>query len=370
MTPAERSLHDLLHEVASGAPRADVRSALVEAGAQTLTAVSTYLRHADLPIEAVERIEDVVKQTMSSLMGTGLTGSKAAELAELQKELGLLPKFKSYAIKASSPLGYSVFFQRPGEGFSFQRHVEHKVEIFHVLSASPGSYAFICDYDVWSQNFESRRFRDWLTGTADPVFDRHRYSPEPGDVLVIDRLNVVHTVVGCLLEEFATVSTDMVDRLFDQNVGKPIPSDFSWDRMDALLSDLPSVEPRRILDITASGVVATEIVPRRQSWGEIREMSAGPLTARHLLVDANSRTGIFHDSRSASSLFVRGGCGILAFSGESLRDAQPDGTVSLAPGTLTMIPRAARWSLVSSGSAPLRVSEQAIPPETAFVTSA
>ncbi len=51
--------------------------------------------------------------------------------------------------------------------------------------------------------------------------------PRPGDVIVIDKLSVVHSVVGCVLAEFATVSTDMVDRLHDQNEGAPIPAEFT-----------------------------------------------------------------------------------------------------------------------------------------------
>ena len=51
--------------------------------------------------------------------------------------------------------------------------------------------------------------------------------PKPGDVIVIDRLNVVHAVLGCVLAEFATVSTDMVDRLHDQNAGRPTPAEFT-----------------------------------------------------------------------------------------------------------------------------------------------
>jgi len=39
-------------------------------------------------------------------------------------------------------------------------------------------------------------------------------------VFIISELGVVHTVMGCVLEEYATVSTDMVERLHDQNIGR------------------------------------------------------------------------------------------------------------------------------------------------------
>ena len=39
-------------------------------------------------------------------------------------------KYKSYAVKAATPLGYSIFLQNQGQGFSFQQHLVHKLEGF------------------------------------------------------------------------------------------------------------------------------------------------------------------------------------------------------------------------------------------------
>ena len=67
----------------------------------------------NLPIEQLERLERVLKQIWINALAGQLTGPEARELATTSKQLGLLRKYKPYAVKAASPLGYSVFLQRP-----------------------------------------------------------------------------------------------------------------------------------------------------------------------------------------------------------------------------------------------------------------
>src|SRR5215510_1718963 len=168
----------------------DVERAIAELSDQSgLDALPALGRHltADAPIEVAERYEAVLKSILLEQLAGGVPGSTARRVARFQQEIGFLFKYKSYAVKCATPLGYSVFFQRPGEGFSFQRHVTRKTEVFHILEVLPGGSV--------------------------PRYDAFRFDVRPGDVFVIDQLNVVHTVIGCVLEEFATVSTDMVDRL-------------------------------------------------------------------------------------------------------------------------------------------------------------
>src|SRR5208337_2502550 len=117
--------------------------------------------------------------------------------------------------------------QSPGQGFSFQHHLVHKLEVFHIIEVKPGGFVFLCDYKDWQQVYERRAFEKWLAGEANPDYDRFKFVPDPGDVFVISELGVVHTVVGCVLEEYATVSTDMVRRLHDQNEGRAIPASFT-----------------------------------------------------------------------------------------------------------------------------------------------
>src|SRR5215470_8988423 len=182
---------------------------------------------ADSPIATLEAAERRLKSILQQELARPLDGEQIRALAAFQRELGFLLKYKSYAVKAASPLGYSVFLQRPGEGFSCQQHVSHKTEIFYILDVLPGGYVFLCDFESWLEVYRREAFLAWLNGAPDSRFERFRFVPQPGDVVVIDKLNVVHSVIGCTLAEFATVSTDMVDRLYDQNEELPIPAEFS-----------------------------------------------------------------------------------------------------------------------------------------------
>src|SRR5205814_1100606 len=88
---------------------------------------------ADSPIAVLEHSERELKQILVRELAAPMDGAQMRALASFQQALGFLLKYKSYAVKAASPLGYSVFLQRPGEGFSFQQHVTHKTEIFLIL---------------------------------------------------------------------------------------------------------------------------------------------------------------------------------------------------------------------------------------------
>lgn len=362
MLNARIEYEDWLSRVARGDITPDQLSTLENAGVPTLKAISQYLESNELTIDAVERVEDVVKRTVGSLASGAPSLDDARDLAVAMSRIGFFHKLKSYAVKAASPLGYSVFFQLPGEGFSFQRHITHKIEVFHIVSAPPsGAYAFVCEYEAWKSAYEPARFQRWLEGAPDSTYDRFRHVPEPGDMIVIDRLNVVHTVIGCVLEEFATVSTDMVDRLHDQNVGRPIPPDFPRARVNGLLRELPAVEPRRILDVGPNGLV--ERAPRVEThpWGEVRSVAIGPLTARHWVVKPGATVAAPHAAADASSIFVRTGKGSLVLS-----PGPSAGEIPLEPGVLTLVPAGVRFSLTASAGTELRVSQQSLPLETAF----
>lgn len=355
-------LAESLARTARGEIDAAGQRALSDQGIATLNAAAEFLERQELSIDAVERIEDVVKQTLARLATNVASLDLARDLAVSMKRLGFFHKLKSYAVKAASPLGYSVFFQRPGEGFSFQRHISHKVEIFQIVSAPPGSYVFACDYDSWKALYEPDRFQRWLEGAADPALERFRHVPKPGDVIVIDRLNVVHTVIGCVLEEFATVSTDMVDRLFDQNAGRSIPPDFPRARVNALLAELPEVEPQRIYELGSGGLSARPQVAELHAWGELRTIRTGPLTARHLVIRPGATTDPVESELEASSLFVRSGRGKLLLGS----DAEGRKEVDLEPGALTLVPAGVRVRFLADPGSLLRASQQSLPLRTAF----
>lgn len=364
--PSDASDYDeWLSRIASGERPQAALAQLSDGGTRTLETIAAYLARRDLPIDAVERLEDVAKATIGKLATGTLTLAAAHDLARALKRLGFFHKLKSYAVKAASPLGYSVFFQRPGEGFSFQRHVTHKIEIFHILAAPPGSYVFVCEHEAWRAVFEPSRFRRWLAGASDPDYDCFRHVPEPGDMIVIDRLNVVHTVIGCVLEEFATISTDMVDRLFDQNAGSPIPRDFTRAHVDGLLRALPAVEPRRVFEVGASGLIERPQHADPHPWGERRRVTIGPLTASHVVVNPGATTELSEGDVDASSIFVRSGHGTLAL----VSDAEAPVEIPLEPGALTLVPAGVRFRLNAAEGAPLRISQQSLPLATAFGAS-
>src|SRR5215470_8892980 len=70
---------------------------------------------ADSPISVLEASERQLKEILTRELAAPLDGSRIRALATFQQDLGFLLKYKSYAVKAASPLGYSVFLQRPGE---------------------------------------------------------------------------------------------------------------------------------------------------------------------------------------------------------------------------------------------------------------
>src|ERR1700704_1116781 len=128
---------------------------VVSRGLRSLPALSDFLRE-DLPIEAAERFESLLKAILRQAMDDRVSGRDAREIAQFQKELGFILKYKSYTIKAATPVGYSIFLQNEREGFSFQQHVEHKLEVFHILSIKPGGYVFLCDYRDWKKAYDPR----------------------------------------------------------------------------------------------------------------------------------------------------------------------------------------------------------------------
>ena len=340
---------------------------LVGLGLAGVSAVAHYLAENQAPIDSTERLEAVVKVILSTVLRQAQSVETVLDVIRVQKELGFFLKYKSYAVKAASPLGYSVFLQRPGEGFSFQRHLTHKVELFHILEAAPGALAFICSHDAWRAVFEPNRFRKWLAGTADEAIDALAFSPRPGDVFAIEQVNVVHTVLGCILEEFATVSVDMVDRLYDQNVGREIPPTFTRDAVLPALRSLPVVEPTDRVLATPEGFRREPIEVHRRPWGELRTIACGPLRATHLVVNSGARTEARHDLANTLSVFVRFGTGIIAIGdADTIGRATPP-LIDVASGDLLTIPAKTHWFAAAGESSELRLSLHALPLATALV---
>ena len=359
MTPSASDIDRAIAEVSRDPADATGGAVIREAGLAALPVLAGRLT-ADAPIEVVERFEAILKGVLLEGLADGVSGATAREVARFQQEIGFLFKYKSYAVKCATPLGYSVFFQRPGEGFSFQRHVTRKTEVFHILEVLPGGYAFVCRYEDWARAYEPIAFAAWLAGSSDPRYDAFRFEVRPGDVFVIDQLNVVHTVVGCVLEEFATVSTDMVDRLYDQNLGRPIPAEFdrAWSR--ERLAACPYPDSTRLLTLGGRVPAATTVPAVRTEGGTVRTLADSFVLARHHVVDAGRRTGVEHDDERAAILHVTAGRGrVIVADAEEATFAEPPSLPAAKPDVL-MIPPGTRFGFVNEGDGPFEVSEHRI----------
>jgi mannose-6-phosphate isomerase-like protein (cupin superfamily) len=351
-----------------------LRARLAGLGLELLPALAEYLT-SDLPIATLECYEDVWKAVLRRELSGEVGGDTARAIAAFQLRVGPLLKYKSYAIKASSPLGYSVFLQNPGEGFSFQRHLTHKTEVFHILDVHPGGFVFLCTFDEWRRCYERERFAAWLAGERpDPDYDRCRFAARPGDVFVLDELGIVHTVVGCTLEEFATISTDMVDRLHDQNQGKPIPAAFDRAYARERLRNLPSPAASRLVSGPAHGAGGgrggrfEELSPRGIPGGSKTVLADGFVAAARYLVEPRGETEIGSDPVCAASLFVHAGQGrlLMGTAAEMGRASAP--SLPLAAGDLLTIPHGIHYAFANEGHRPLELVEHKIRPEVALLS--
>ena len=257
---------------------------------EALTELAAQLQQP-MSLQETERIESVVKTHLRAIFSEPVSGDDARFLAQWQRDLGFLLKYKSYGIKCATPLGYSMFVLNPGEGFSFQRHVTRKTEVFHILEPLERAMVFLCTSEEWTAVYERGRFERWLGGESDADLDCIAVRPRAGDVYPVSELGVVHTVLGCILEEFATVSTDMVDRLHDQNAGRSephVPRETVMARLLQVPVSRPNVEAVRYGDVDlytlATGVMDAMrihaprgrfLIPRSPSRASVLYMASG-----------------------------------------------------------------------------------------------
>ena len=212
---------------------------------------------------------------------------------------------------------------------SFQRHVVHKLEVFHIVGVKPGGFVFLCDSDTWERIYEPRAFERWLGGEPDERFDRFKFEPEPGDVFVISELGVAHTVIGCVLEEYATVSTDMVERLHDQNAGRPIPCGFNRTNAEAALRTLQAPPRSRLVrGLERRSLHAIE--PEPVQGGERIRLCDSFVRAARYAIDPGRETAPAHDQSHAAVLRVFGGQGTILI-GDCSETQGPEQRIEFGP---------------------------------------
>jgi mannose-6-phosphate isomerase-like protein (cupin superfamily) len=351
LSTIDRALRDL-REMGDRPGDEALKARLAGAGLELLPALAEYLT-ADLPIAALESYEGVLKAVLRRELAGEVAGETARAIAAFQRRTGPLFKYKSYAIKASSPLGYSIFLQNPGEGFSFQRHLVHKTEVFHILDVHPGGFVFLCTFDEWQRCYERERFAAWLAGERpDPDYDRYRFAARPGDVFVLDELGIVHTVV---------------DRLHDQNQGKPIPASFDRAYARERLRSLPSPAASRLVSGARPHATITELTPRTIAGGTRTVLADGFVTAARYLLEPRGETELGSDPHCAASLFVHAGQGrLLLGTAAEMRRATPPG-LPLATGDLLTIPHGIHYAFVNEDRRPLELVEHKIRPAVALL---
>jgi mannose-6-phosphate isomerase-like protein (cupin superfamily) len=317
----------------------------------------------DLPFDTVERLERLVKLVVRSACATPPSGAEARDLALFQQRVGLLLKYKPYTIKASHPFGYSIFLHNPGEGFSFQQHLTHKVELFHILEVQPGGYIFVCDCAEWTRFYEREGFARWLLGEPNPACDRYRFYPKVGDVVSIDRLRMVHTVIGCTLEEFATTSTDMVDRLHDQNRRDSIPAKFCRTYARDRLRSLRAPRMSRRVHLTAAGFETQPIPASGMQGGHRVVLEDRFLTAARYVIAPGQSTETEYAGGDAVALYVLEGAGTLAILAPD-ELASPPPEIPVAAGDALLVTSGMHFRMAAQADSALVLSLHRAPYQT------
>ena len=360
----DRSINMLLGDYLTKPTGTPVPPELTSQGIDLLPAISDYFR-ADANIDKTEAVERVLKSILKVLFQGPLPGSTCRQIALFQNSYRFAYKYKSYAVKAATPLGYSIFLQEAAQGFSFQRHITHKTEVFHILATRPGALVFLCEFEDWQRHYEPQGFQKWICGAKDDFYDQHTFRPRPGDVFIISELGVVHTVMGCILEEFATVSTDMVVRLHDQNLGCPIPPHFTRQYAESEMLGLSVPAESRLVD---RRTWKSEPIARIRCEGGFESVLTDSFVrASHREVEAGARTELRQCLGVAAIIRVFSGSGTLWVLDDSELWNPEQGAISAASGDVFLLPPGAWFGFKNEARETLRYSEQQIPPEVAFV---
>lgn len=320
----------------------------------------------DTDIDSVEELEDVVKQIIFQAYRKGINGEVARKIAKFQQDIGLLLKYKSYTIKCATPLGFSIFLHNAREGFSFQQHQTHKTELFHILTVKKGGFVFLCSMDQWLQYYDPIKFKAWLEGEINPTYEQFAFRPEPGDVFVVDKVGVVHTVVGCELEEFANDSTDMVDRLHDQNQYKTIPTKFNRAFATKLINQLSLPKSNRLIVWDESGFHIQSLSPKPITGGEKTTYAEIDFSAARMKIDPGESSEMFVDSKNATNLFFHSGSGNIVVADRNELESGQTPTVKIGPKQDIIITPGVYWQVQNTGITPMEFSEHKVPIEMAF----
>jgi len=321
---------------ASAVGSAPPPSLFARRGDPALAEAFSEILRAPRPIGQVEDVELLAKLLWDDVLRGISSDPELIRLAiSFFHELGFLCKYKSYGVKVASPFGYSLFVLEDGKGFSFQLHASRKLEAFHILETAESSFVYLSSEAEWHESGELKA-REWAESRRLQPESACAYRPSAGDVIEVGQTKLVHTVVGCVLEEFATCSTDTVVRLFDQNAGQAV-------RL-----------PRAHLDI-ADILRRTAWLPRRKLSRVERGWSAvgfqpddplidvqGELTARRILLPGRG------DDLSFAPLSGR--LVVIVPLNKAIAVAAADASWTVAPGKTVVIPESVSFGIRAADS--------------------
>jgi mannose-6-phosphate isomerase-like protein (cupin superfamily) len=217
--------------------------------------------------------------------------------------------------------------------------------------------------------YDERSFTDWLSGKPDERYDRYKFYPAPGDIFKIDEIGLVHTAVGCILEEFATVSTDMVDRLHDQNAGKPVPPFFNRQYFNDRLQSISFPDVARQVEIRSSDRGVTIISPMKIRGGRLIPIAQSSVIASRYILEPFERSDLYQDQTRAASLYIARGKGRVIIGEASEARALTPPTIPVSKGDLLMVPAGIDYGFINEDNEELEVSEQRIPLDVAFTSN-
>jgi hypothetical protein len=251
------------------------------------------------PIGQVEAAEAWIKRSWAHLGVDSLDRQSRVRFARFFHKLGVLPKYKSYGVKYAAPFGYSLFDLQDGGGFSIQLHEELKIEAFHVLGVHPCAFILLCTPAEWDR-YGRRMIELWAGGH--PEKSHLAYRPAPGDVVVVENLSTVHTVVGCLVEEFATSSYDVVTRIHDQNFGRAVELPAEHESLMTVLKTAELLEPRR----RVRRVERWHDSPLDPEVLEIVSLEHAGLVAKHAEIMGKTFAGVVSESTILTVVVLSG----------------------------------------------------------------
>jgi len=304
----------------------------------------------DLSILKLEKLETKFKSIIKVLINYDIGNVEIAlSIAKIQKDLGLLFKYKSYGVKACTPLGYSIFLLNRGEGFSFQNHLSFKTELFNVLSVLPGGYLFVASQKDWEKCFEEKKFKDWFNKKPGGQYDKFKSVPTAGDIIKIHKTGIVHTAIGCVLEEYANTSSDMVQRLYDQNFGKKIPSSFSRKFVQKSLDKIKFPEENNLVSVNHK---KKRIKSKKMKFGKVVILNNSvKFVAARYSISASKTQKIFTKNNYISIYVTNGEGKVSIFSDKKTRDMSL--TFKIKKGETTMFIPKTVWTLENTSRKPL-----------------